>query len=285
MAPSVNIIGAGLLGKTIGHLLVKYQLVKMGNICNQSKASALCAIQFIGAGQYCASIGELAAADLTFITTSDDAIALTSDALSQNKFIKKGSVVVHCSGAHTSDILISMKKKGCFIASIHPMKSFANPELSIEQYNGTYCAIEGDMEAVQMISPLFNAIGSITYTIDKSKKSLYHAAGVFASNYLVTLSKQALTCMRDAGVEDEMAMRIITHIMRGTVSNLEQTLSPEEALTGPIQRGDVSTILNHINYLTDHEIKYLYSILGKATLHLTNHNQMKKEEIKAALTL
>ncbi|CEG59209.1 Rossmann-like and DUF2520 domain-containing protein [Legionella fallonii] len=281
----VNIIGAGHLGKTIGHLLVKNKLVKIGSICNRSETSSINAIKFIGQGKYCPTINELPHADITFITTPDDLISVTCEELSKNKFIKKGSVVLHCSGSITSDALISVKERGCYVASVHPMRSFAKPELSVEQYAGTYCAIEGDKEAFPYVHSLFNSIGSITYEIDKIKKSSYHAAGVFASNYLVTLAQQALSCMKEAGVENEMAMHVITNIMRGTVSNLEKTLSPEQSLTGPIKRGDISTIMKHIESLTDVEQKHLYSTLGKATLHLTDHNTVKKDKITNALAV
>jgi predicted short-subunit dehydrogenase-like oxidoreductase (DUF2520 family) len=284
MTLMVNIIGAGHLGKTIGHLLVKNQLVKIGAICNRSEASSLDAIKFIGQGEYCPSIGQLPSVDITFITTPDDFIAHVCEQLSKNKLIKKESIILHCSGSLMSDALLSIKERGCFIASVHPMRSFAKPELSIEQYKGTYCAMEGDVEALHTVSYLFNAIGSITYEINKQKKSLYHAAGVFASNYVVTLAKQALDCMQDSGVENEIAMQVITNIMQGTVANLKRTLSPEQSLTGPIQRGDIATISKHINAFTDHERKNLYAVLGKSTLHLTLHNNDKKEKIEEALT-
>jgi predicted short-subunit dehydrogenase-like oxidoreductase (DUF2520 family) len=178
---------------------------------------------------------------------------------------------------------MSVKKNGCYIASVHPMRSFARPELSIKQYSGTYCAIEGDDEAVPEIISIFNSIGSSTYTIDKTKKASYHAAGVFASNYLVTLSHQALSCMREAGVEDDMAMKVITSLMSGTVANLEKTRSPEQSLTGPIQRGDISTIQKHIASFTNADQKKLYSALGKSTISLTSHSEEKVDMIKKAL--
>lgn len=281
----VNIIGAGHLGKTIGHLLVKHQLVNIGAICNRTKRTTTNAIKFIGQGKYCPMISELPPADITFITTPDDLISATCEELSRNPFIKMGSVVLHCSGSLSSDALISIKAKGCYVASAHPMRSFAKPELSVAQYSGTYCAVEGDKEALAPVCFLFNAIGSTTYEIDRMKKSSYHAAGVFASNYLVTLAQQALSCMKDAGVENEMAMHVITNIMRGTVSNLEKTLSPEQSLTGPIKRGDIATIMNHMASLTDMEQKHLYAALGKATLHLTDHSTAKKEEFTRAFTV
>lgn len=282
----VNIIGAGHLGKTIGHLLARQQpLVKIGAICNTSKVNTKTAIKFIGGGSYCPSINELPSANITIIATPDDLITKTCIELSKNPLLKYESIVMHCSGSLTSDALSSVSERGCFIASVHPMRSFAKPELSVEQYKGTYCAIEGDKQATPTLKSLFEKIGSITYEIDKRKKSSYHAAGVFSSNYLVTLAHQALACMKEAGVENEIAMHIITNLMKGSVSNLERTLSPEQSLTGPIQRGDISTIKKHMDALQDAEQKALYASLGKATMALTQHGAEKKESIEEALKI
>jgi predicted short-subunit dehydrogenase-like oxidoreductase (DUF2520 family) len=283
MSYLINIIGAGHLGKTIGHLLWKNQLVDIGAVYNSTANSSAEAIQFIGSGCYYPAIAELPAADLTLITTPDDLIAPIAIELSENPFIGQNSIIVHCSGSLSSDVLNPLKEKGAQIASIHPMRSFANPALSTEQYQGTYCAMEGDAHALSLIKTLFDAIGSITYVINKDKKSLYHAAGVFASNYMVTLAQQALLCLQEAEVDQEIAMSIITTLMRGTLVNLENTLSPEQALTGPIMRGDVETIKKHRIAFTNPEVHTLYSSLGKATLELTSHDSNKKEEIRLAL--
>jgi len=285
MSLTANIIGAGLLGKTLGHLFVKHNLIQVGSICNLSEKSALSAIDFIGQGTSCSSIDELLPADLTFITTPDDVIATSCEQLSKTKNIKPGSIVLHSSGLLTSEVLDPLKEKGCYVASIHPMRSFATPELSIRQYKETYCAVEGDTEALAVLCPLFKAIGSIPYEIDKKKKSSYHAAGVFASNYLITLAEQALLCLKEAGVNEKMAMHVVTNLMSGSVSNLETTLSPIQSLTGPIKRGDTATIAQHMVSLTNIEQKKLYSILGYATLDLTHHDKTKKDDLKNTLTI
>ena len=279
MALTTNIIGAGKLGKTIGHLLAKNKIVQIEAICNTTKASSLSAIEFIGKGVYCPTINALPAADLTFITTPDDLISSVCRALSTANSLKPESIVVHCSGALTSDELIAAKNKDCYVANVHPMCSFAKPELLIHEYNGTYCAIEGDEEGLRVVEWMFNKIGSITYKINKKQKVAYHMAGVFASNYLITLSKQALSCLKEAGMENEIAMRVITTLMQNTVTNLKKTLSPEQSLTGPIQRGDLTTIKSHLQSLAESEQRKLYSTLGKATIPLTALHENKKEEL------
>lgn len=283
MTVLINFIGAGHLGKTLGHLLLKSKLVTIGGICTRSSLSTQSAIQFIGGGHYCSSISNLLAADITFITTNDDSIQDVCEELAHNPYLKSGSIILHCSGSLTSDILHSVSKRGCFVASIHPMRSFAEPELSIQHYQGTYCAMEGDGHAITVLDSLFKNIGSITYSIDKTKKSLYHAAGVFSSNYLITLAQQALDCLYESGVETEIAIPLICSLMKGSIKNLEKTLSPKQALTGPIQRGDVLTIKKHLEALPHEDRKNLYSSLGKATLILTAHQQEVKEAIELAL--
>ena len=281
----VNIIGTGNLGKTIGHLLVKNKVANILSVFNRQNISSINGIKFIGEGVQCHDICSLPNADIIFISTPDDSIAEVCAKLSNNKHIRSGSIVVHCSGSLTSDVLLSMKDLGCYIASIHPIYSFSQPDISVEQYTGTFCAFEGDKEATEVISKLFDSIGSITYPINKEKKSLYHAAGVFASNYLVTLAQQSLLCLQEAGVKRDMAMQVTTNIMKVTLLNLEISLSPEQSLTGPIQRGDIATIVKHLASFDKHEQKQLYSILGMQTVGLTKHADEKIKQIQESLIL
>lgn len=262
----LNIIGAGHLGQTLGRLFATHQLAQIGGIYNRTKASALDAIRFIGQGTYCSSLAELPHADITLISTPDDSISSVCTSFSTtNESIQAGDIVMHCSGTLSSDYLLSSKDKGCFIASIHPMRSFKQPAISVNEYVGTYCAMEGDDHALAVLGPLFEAIGSKTHVIKKDKKALYHASAVFASNYLITLSQQALDCLNESGVEHDLAMPIIVSIMQSTLTNLAVIQSPKHALTGPVQRGDIATIDQHMAAFTNKQQRELYEILMQAT--------------------
>ena len=274
---TINIIGAGNVGKTIAHLFHTNQIATIKAVCNTSELSTMQALQFIGAGNYCSSITSLPAADITFIATNDASIAPCCVALSQNQHLQKDSTVAHFSGTLNSDVLEPLKKQRCHIASIHPMRSFINPTTSAGQYVGTYCAMEGDTLAISTLEPLFTAIGSLTYTIHKDKKSLYHAAGVFASNYVVALAQQALTCLTEAGLKKSLAMPIIHNLMQSVVANLGQASSPEQALTGPIARGEIGVIKAHMQGIQDPVQKKLYTLLGRATLSLTSHDETTRQ--------
>ena len=204
----INMIGAGRLGKTIARLITENDAGVIQAVCNQTMASSIDACTFIGCGKPVSDISNaLPPADLTFITTSDGSIETAAMALANAHNLKPGSIVVHCSGALTSQALKALKAHNCPIASVHPMHSFASPDMSVMSFEGTYCAIEGDPAALLTIQSLFSAIGGITYPIHSDRKSLYHASGVMASNYLVTLCDQARQCLERAGVESNMAMK------------------------------------------------------------------------------
>lgn len=269
MTLTANIIGAGNLGKTLGFLLNSHN-IQIRGVCNRSIDSAKNAAAFIRAEYYTDDVNQLPQTDFVFITTPDSVIESVCNELSKRCCLKKGCIVIHCSGVLTSDILSSIKQQGYLVASAHPMRSFANPLTSVKEYAGTYCAIEADVEAQAQVTYLFELIGSVTYCIAKEKKALYHASGVFASNYLVTLAQQALSCLEEACVDKEMAIQIISNLMKGTVANLERTLSPVDSLTGPIKRGDVSTVNIHLDSFQTIEQKTLYAQLGLATMPLAS---------------
>jgi predicted short-subunit dehydrogenase-like oxidoreductase (DUF2520 family) len=283
MTPSLNIIGAGNVGQTLGYLLLKQGVVRLGSICNSSNESSHRAIQFMGGGTCCSFIRDLPPADLTLITTPDAMISSVCTELSANKYLKSGSIVMHCSGALTAEALISVQLKGCYTASLHPMRSFANPSLSIQHYAGTYCAMEGDSTAISVLQALFHAIGSITCLINPDKKTLYHAAGVYASNYLVVLAELASTCLAEAGVDKQHAVSAISTLMHSTLSNLEATRSPAQSLTGPIKRGDKETIQLHLKALQTNTQHQVYRTLGTAALELTTLDDNTKRAIEQML--
>ncbi len=89
--------------------------------------------------------------------------------MSKHGNILPGNIFAHCSGVLTSEIMSAVKVKDAFVASIHPMTSFSKPEIAVKSYKNTYCAFEGDPEALNVIKPLFRAIGSSIYEINKIK--------------------------------------------------------------------------------------------------------------------
>lgn len=272
MTLSINIIGAGRLGKSIAKLINLYTEHYIQGICNSSLESSIQAKAFIGTGDVFSDVDELPPADVTLITTNDANISKIAKKLSESEHLKNGSIILHCCGALPSDILEPLKARDCKIGSVHPMRTFSDPTLSVAQFKGTFCAIEGDPELIPFCKDLFSRMGGITYTIDKKYKSVYHASAVVAANYVVTLAHIASTLLESAGVQKELTVPITVSMMKSAINNLASSLNPESSLTGPIKRGDFFTIAKHMKSLPSKEMKDFYSLLGLMTIKLAKHS-------------
>lgn len=276
---SVNIIGAGVVGQTIGHLFVKHQIAMIQAVVNQTQHSSQHAIQFMGQGQSYPLIADLPHADLTLLTVADQSITAIANILATNPNLKPGAVVMHCSGALTSACLASLHAKQCVVASLHPAMSFKDPQRAVHQFARTPCALEGDPAAVSLITRLFTVIGAEVYPIEPEKKALYHAAAVFAANYPVTILQQAHACFLEAGLSGAQAKLVVDGLLHTVMENVQQVSEPKYALTGPIQRGDVTTVRQHLQALTEPKARKLYLRLARETLEMASLDDAVREEM------
>lgn len=276
----VNFIGCGRLGKTLAFLLKQTGQVKIQHIVNKNYVNAEKAAAFIGEGRACQNIKQLEPADIYFITTPDHVISnLCNDLLQHNK-LNKNNIVVHCSGLFSSELLQPAIKYGCFVGSLHPSNSFADPDISIPNFKNTYCTFEGHEQTYKVISPLIEKAGGIVLKISKDKKALYHAAGVFSANYLVTLFHVATECYQHAGLDTETAKAMTAKLMQNTLTNITSLNSAQKALTGPLSRGDIQTIQKHMESLhSETNFAHLYQLMAKHTLPLTTHSDLLKDQL------
>ena len=88
-----------------------------------------------------------------------------------------------------------------------------------------------------------------------------------ASNYLVTLLELAFRLIHTAGIAGKDAFRVLKPLIDGTLANIENVGIPA-ALTGPIVRGDVETVAEHVKEIgsKNPELLALYKTLGLHTI-------------------
>jgi predicted short-subunit dehydrogenase-like oxidoreductase (DUF2520 family) len=243
--PRFNLIGPGRLGQTLTRLWQDAGLIAVAGILGRTPVRSAAAREFIGAGWLVDSCAALPAAPLTLLATPDDMLVATAHALAESDAIRPGDVVFHCSGAVASDALAPLRARGALLASIHPLKSFTEPQRAIRDFAGTYCGCEGDAAALALIAPLFDAIGARRFALDPAHKLLYHAGAVLACNHLVALMEAALRCMEQAGVPRATAWPALRPLIDGTLANLDSS-GTQGALSGPVARGDVETVRQEI---------------------------------------
>jgi len=231
----------------------------------------------------CRSSQELAdAAELVFITTPDDVIAQVC----REVHWREGQSVVHCSGAHSVDILEPASKLGAHVGSFHPLQTFADFHQAIDNLPGSTFALEGEEPLLSTLKELASLLDGNWVVLKPGDKVLYHAAAVFACNYMVTLVKLAADLWLDFGVSIKEATRALLPLLKGTINNID-TIGLPDCLTGPIARGDIGTIQRHLTALEAKAPSLLatYRQLGLQTIPIAlakgRINERKAEEMRA----
>ncbi|GAC1407625.1 MAG: hypothetical protein NVSMB6_05570 [Burkholderiaceae bacterium] len=200
------------------------------------------------------------------LAVPDDQLEKCGAQLAAAGCLHTGALVFHCSGAQTSQVLSVASAHGAVLASVHPIRSFADPGAVAAGCAGTCCGVEGEADALAIIAPMFQAIGARLIKIDAAQKTLYHSAAVFSSNYLVTLIDVAVQAYIQAGVDADTAVQILAPLVRETAENTFR-LGPPAALTGPVARGDMRTVEQHQRALAEWKPSYaaLYALLAEVT--------------------
>ncbi|MBP1761761.1 MAG: oxidoreductase, coenzyme F420-dependent [Firmicutes bacterium] len=268
LRPKIGIIGAGVVGTAVGVVLHEkgYEITGAYDIRPEStqllaKRTGCCVA---------ANPEDVArSADLIFITPCDSAIQNVVETLADRGAIHSGHTMVHMSGAQSSEILDRAKEFGARVLSVHPLQSFANPDMAIENLPGSVFSIEGDRQAFDVAVCIVETLGGEYFFIDRKAKPLYHAGACVVSNYLVTIIDFGVKLLESTGIPKNMATRALLPLINGTLHNIENIGIPK-SLTGPIARGDLSTIIKHLDCLEEMapELTKLYGWLGYYTAQI-----------------
>jgi len=243
---TLNLIGAGRVAQTLGSLWHRQGLFTVQDVLTRSRASAQSACAVIGAGRGVADMGSLRPAAAWMLAVPDAAIEACATALALATPPvaphAPAPLVFHCSGAKTIAALAPLAARGWQPASAHCILSFADVTAAQQQFPGTPCALEGEAPACDTLRRVFTAIGARCFGIRSDDKLLYHAAAVFATNFLPVLQATAEDLWQSTGMPSELIPHLRATLLRNAVANIT-ALGPQGALTGPAARGDTEAIL------------------------------------------
>ena len=190
---------------------------------------------------------------------------------------RPGQGVVHTSGAESLDVLAAPRATGAAVGTLHPLQTFAAlVEPPLAPFNGVTCVVEADAALLPRLQAIVASLGARLVTLPEGSKALYHAAAVFASNYVVAVLHAAADLWATFGIPEHEAVAALLPLTRTAVHNVELH-GPGGALTGPIARGDARTLETHLAALrrARPELMPLYRQLGLATLRLaTEHGTL-----------
>ena len=264
--PGFHIVGAGKVAQTLATLWQHSGRYCLHGVWSRNPASAQQLLERVAGGQYCADIHTLPEADIVVVGVKDDAIEAMDAMLANLPWLSAQTTVLHFSGAHSSRIFRQLLRKGVSLGSLHPVYAFAEVTTALAQLRGHFCAVEGDASALPLLHDLAATAGLQPFAIAAQDKSRYHAALSVSANYLVTLNAYARSILINTGLPETVAAVLVHSLMQQNLNQLAD-LPPQQALTGPIVRGDAATVAAHLKVLSASE-QPLYRVLGMETARL-----------------
>ena len=222
-------------------------------------------------------------AEVVVLGVPDASIAGVCASLSDGGALHAGQVVLHLSGAAGLEVLEAARSAGARRLAMHPLQTFPTVESAIARMKGTPMAITAeDDETASLGARLARDVGGEPFRLDAKDRPLYHAAAVFASNYVATLAAEAESLLAAAGLEDPL--RALMPLARASLENVAE-FGPEAALTGPVVRGDAVTIRQNLQALATRSPDSVasYVALADLALHLAARSGRLSEEGRAAV--
>jgi predicted short-subunit dehydrogenase-like oxidoreductase (DUF2520 family) len=221
--------------------------------------------------------------DVILIAVGDQDIRHTAQLLADSDLVQSRQTVLHLSGLLDLSALEPLRRSGCALGSLHPLQALPDPVTAPAQLAGAWAAVDGDDSAVAIARELAGALGLSCLSIPSDGRPCYHAAAVFASNYVVVLAAVARGLMERAGLSREAAWEALKPLLTGAVQNLVAS-DPEFALTGPVVRADGGTLRKHLAAMSVQEAE-LYRILARAAIPLAGLGPAEQSALERELEL
>jgi predicted short-subunit dehydrogenase-like oxidoreductase (DUF2520 family) len=258
----IGVVGAGRVGAVLAAALrgAGHEIVAVAGESHASRTRIETLLPGVPVRKPSAVARE---SDILLLTVPDDALANVAAMLSASQAIHPGQYVVHTSGRHGTDVLLPATGRGAHVAAMHPAMTFTGTDLDLARVPGSVFGCTGDDDVRAVVESLVTDLGGRAAWIAEEHRVLYHAALAHGANHLVTLVNQATELLRATGVGDPAA--IVRPLLEAALDNA--LTYGDAALTGPIVRGDVQTVRDHLQTLAGTSLETLesYVAMGRAT--------------------
>lgn len=249
----IGFIGAGKVGTSLGKYLKQVSSEKKTDLnivgyFSRSRESAEWAARFTGSERYENMKALIRDSNLLFVTVPDREIPVVVRELSQLELpedVLAEKCFCHCSGAESSEVFAPLRKKGAWGCSLHPLCAVSSREFGYTALKESYFTVEGDEKYLVKLHKLIMDCGNKVEIIQPEMKVRYHMAAVFASNLVTALYKEAVGMLKTCGFSSDFSEKALLPLFVHNAQKIAQD-GVVKALTGPVERGDVSTIVKHL---------------------------------------
>ena len=244
----IGILGTGRIAKTLGRALAdagEAVVAIAGRDIKRTQAAAA----FVSDEVVVVAQSELPKhANRILIAIPDCAIDTAAAVLADSGM--QDGIVLHTCGALGPEALHCLTDKGVACGVFHPLQTVPSAEVGITSLTGITYGIAGSPAAQAWAGDLAKKLAGQALVIPTGATTLYHIAAVMASNAVVGVIDMARALLEVSGIERDRALPALQILAETSVRNAA-SLGTENALTGPIERGDVNTIESHLRALED----------------------------------
>ena len=270
----IGFIGAGKVGCSLGKYLAEHG-VNIAGYCDRDHKAAEEGAQFTGTRAY-ETIGDLAGdCDCFFITVPDSLIPSVYEEL--RAYDLRGKYICHCSGSVSSEeAFAGAKEAGTYAYSVHPLFAVSDRFETYRELADAFFTLEGDPSHIDDMTRMLEDAGLKVRIIDPADKAKYHLAAVIVSNLVMALVDSGIDKLKECGFEEDDARHALSPLATGNMEHAFEA-GPVKALTGPIERGDTTTIGKHLMQIEDPEEKRLYLLLSSRLLHIAKQKNPDRD--------
>jgi predicted short-subunit dehydrogenase-like oxidoreductase (DUF2520 family) len=184
-------------------------------------------------------------AELVVVATRDGHVTEVATALAESGAVSRKTAVVHVAGALGAEALAPLGDVTAGVGQAHPLLSFASADAP-PVLEGALLLVSGDPVAVRRAKALARALGMRAGDWPGLDRALYHAAAALVANGAAALVDAGAELLAAAGAPPESVARALSALLRSVAENVARVGLPD-ALTGPVRRGDATTVRRHLD--------------------------------------
>jgi predicted short-subunit dehydrogenase-like oxidoreductase (DUF2520 family) len=256
---TVALVGPGRAGTTIALGLIEqgYDVVAVAGRAPDAASTSAAAACLSARPVLVTEAGR--GADVVVVATPDRAIEQVLSTFAAS--LEPNALVVHLAGSRGLDVFAQLREQrpDVRVGALHPLQSFPSTTTGLERLRGAWAAVAGDDE----VRGIARELGLRAFELPDRERVRYHAAAVVASNHLVALLGQVERLAKSCGVPFEA----FAPLVEASVDNAFR-IGPSSALTGPVARGDLGTVEQHLSALDPGE-RDAYRALAREAARLT----------------
>ena len=268
MGRKMFIIGSGAVGTSLAAALHKAGREIIG-IYDIDSRRARTAAEIVGTRAFGGALPEvLKDADTVVVTTPDSVIEKVVSLVQAEELYSENQVWIHCSGHLTTDVFSPIQSRVKGVAAMHPAFVFP-PNECTKIPEGVGFGIGGDAAGIQRAREYVALLKGNPLEVPAGSRPLYHAAMVMASNYVVTQLSSARDILLTLGMQDVDIDGLLLTLTQSAVDKA-RALGIGHSLSGPVRRGDVGVVRDHIAALRDLPVdRQMYIAAGRAAVELS----------------